>query len=162
MEGSSVKPYVLPRELEEKGKIVEWCPQERVLAHPAIACFLSHCGWNSTMEALSSGVPVVCFPQWGDQVTDAVYLVDVFKTGVRLGRGAAEEKIVPREVVSEKLLEATVGKKAAELRESARRWKEEAEAAVAYGGSSDRNFQEFVDELVTKSVARKNTRVDVT
>ncbi|CAN7110359.1 unnamed protein product, partial [Brassica rapa subsp. narinosa] len=148
MEGSSVKPYVLPRELEEKGKIVEWCSQERVLAHPAVACFLSHCGWNSTMEALSSGVPMVCFPMWGDQVTDAVYLVDVFKTGVRLGRGAAEEKIVPREVVSEKLLEATVGKKAVEIRESARRWKEEAEAAVAYGGSSDRNFQEFVDELV--------------
>lgn len=76
---------------------------------------------------------------------------------MRLGRGAAEEKIVPREVVSEKLLEATVGKKAVEIRESARRWKEEAEAAVAYGGSSDRNFQEFVDELVTKSmVARKD------
>ncbi|CAG7888165.1 unnamed protein product [Brassica rapa] len=156
MEGSSVKPYVLPRELEEKGKIVEWCSQERVLAHPAVACFLSHCGWNSTMEALSSGVPMVCFPMWGDQVTDAVYLVDVFKTGVRLGRGAAEEKIVPREVVSEKLLEATVGKKAVEIRESARRWKEEAEAAVAFGGSSDRKFQEFVDELVTKSVARKD------
>ncbi|EFH44460.1 hypothetical protein ARALYDRAFT_915253 [Arabidopsis lyrata subsp. lyrata] len=79
MEGSLVEPHVLPRELEEMGKIVEWCPQERVLAHPAIAYFLSHCGWNSTMEALTSGVPVVCFPQWGDQVTDDVYLVDVFK-----------------------------------------------------------------------------------
>ncbi|ESQ55955.1 hypothetical protein EUTSA_v10025056mg [Eutrema salsugineum] len=155
MEGSTEKPHVLPGELEERGKIVEWCPQERVLAHPAVACFLSHCGWNSTMEALSAGVPVVCFPQWGDQVTDAVYLVDVFKTGVRLGRGAAEEKIVPREVVAEKLLEATVGEKAVELRENARRWKEKAEAAVAYGGSSDRNFQECVDKLVTKPVVRK-------
>uniref|UniRef100_A0A1J3CBR0 Glycosyltransferase n=1 Tax=Noccaea caerulescens TaxID=107243 RepID=A0A1J3CBR0_NOCCA len=156
MEGSALKPYVLPRELEEKGKIVEWCPQEKVLAHPAIACFLSHCGWNSTMEALSSGVPVVCFPQWGDQVTDAVYLVDVFKTGVRLSRGASEEKIVSREVVAEKLLEATVGEKAVELRENARRWKEEAEAAVANGGSSDLNFNEFVDKFVTEPVARKD------
>ncbi|VVB01064.1 unnamed protein product [Arabis nemorensis] len=158
IEGLNQEPHVLPRELEEKGKIVEWCPQERVLAHPAIACFLSHCGWNSTMEALSSGVPVVCFPQWGDQVTDAVYLVDVFKTGVRLGRGDAEEKIVPREVVAEKLVEATVGEKAEELRENARRWKEEAETAVAYGGSSDRNFREFVDKLVTKPVTREKTR----
>ncbi|XP_010434978.1 PREDICTED: UDP-glycosyltransferase 84A3 [Camelina sativa] len=147
-EGSPHIPHVLPRELEEKGKIVEWCPQERVLAHPAIACFLSHCGWNSTMEALTSGVPVVCFPQWGDQVTDAVYLVDVFKTGVRLGRGAAEEKVVPREVVAEKLLEATVGEKAAELRENAQRWKKDAETAVAYGGSSDKNFREFVDKFL--------------
>ncbi|EOA16557.1 hypothetical protein CARUB_v10004716mg [Capsella rubella] len=160
MEGSLVEPYVLPRELEEKGKIVEWCSQEKVLGHPAISCFLSHCGWNSTMEALTSGVPVVCFPQWGDQVTDAVYLVDVFKTGVRLGRGAAEKKVVPREVVAEKLLEATVGEHAAELRENAQRWKKEAETAVAYGGSSDRNFREFVDKLVTKHVTREDNRKD--
>ncbi|ESQ55951.1 hypothetical protein EUTSA_v10025055mg [Eutrema salsugineum] len=150
MEGYNEEPYVLPRELGEKGKIVEWCPQERVLAHPAVACFLSHCGWNSTMEALSSGVPVVCFPQWGDQVTNAVYMIDVFKTGVRLSRGeAAEERIVPRQrqEITERLLEATVGEKAVELRENAWMWKKEAEASVAYGGSSDRNFQEFVDKL---------------
>ncbi|ESQ55953.1 hypothetical protein EUTSA_v10027288mg, partial [Eutrema salsugineum] len=140
MEGYNEEPYVLPRELGEKGKIVEWCPQERVLAHPAIACFLSHCGWNSTMEALSS---------WGDQVTNAVYMIDVFKTGVRLSRGeAADERIVSRKEITERLLEATVGKKAVELRENARMWKEEADAAVAYGGSSDRNFQEFVEKLI--------------
>ncbi|KAG2239159.1 hypothetical protein Bca4012_023927 [Brassica carinata] len=148
LEGLSLATHVLPPELEEKGMIVEWCPQERVLAHPAVACFLSHCGWNSTVEALSAGVPIVCLPQWGDQVTNAVYLVDVFKTGVRLGRGEADEKIVSREVVEEKLLEATVGEKAVELRENARKWKEEAEASVGYGGSSDRNFGEFVDKLV--------------
>ena len=88
--------------------------------------------------------------------TDAVYLADVFKTGVRLGRGAAEEMIVSREVVAEKLLEATVGEKAVELRENARRWKAEAEAAVADGGSSDMNFKEFVDKLVTKHVTRED------
>ncbi|KAH0902771.1 hypothetical protein HID58_042274 [Brassica napus] len=144
----SLAPHVLPQELEDKGMIVEWCAQERVLAHPAVACFLSHCGWNSTVEALSSGVPIVCLPRWGDQVTNAVYLVDVFKAGVRLGRGEADEKIVSREVVAEKLLEATVGEKAVELRENARRWKKEAEATVGYGGSSDKNFGEFVDKCI--------------
>ncbi|KAJ0236633.1 UDP-glycosyltransferase 84A3 [Hirschfeldia incana] len=148
MEGLSLAPNVLPPELEEKGMIVEWCPQEKVLAHPAVACFVSHCGWNSTVEALSSGVPIVCLPQWGDQVTNAVYLVDVFKTGVRLGRGEADEKIVSREILEEKLLEVTVGEKAVELRENARRWKKEAEATVGFGGSSDKNFGEFVDKLV--------------
>ncbi|AEE83611.1 indole-3-acetate beta-glucosyltransferase like protein [Arabidopsis thaliana] len=148
LEGLAIEPHVLPLELEEKGKIVEWCQQEKVLAHPAVACFLSHCGWNSTMEALTSGVPVICFPQWGDQVTNAVYMIDVFKTGLRLSRGASDERIVPREEVAERLLEATVGEKAVELRENARRWKEEAESAVAYGGTSERNFQEFVDKLV--------------
>ncbi|KAG7547459.1 UDP-glucuronosyl/UDP-glucosyltransferase [Arabidopsis suecica] len=148
LQGFDQEPQVLPLELEEKGKIVEWCPQEKVLAHPAVACFLSHCGWNSTMESLTSGLPVVCFPQWGDQVTNAVYMIDVFKTGVRLSGGEADKRIVPREEVAERLLVATAGEKAAELRENARRWKEEAETAVAYGGSSERNFQVFVDKLV--------------
>ncbi|CAH8317172.1 unnamed protein product [Eruca vesicaria subsp. sativa] len=149
MKGLSLAPHVLPPELEERGMFVEWCPQERVLAHPAVACFLSHCGWNSTVEALSSGVPIVCLPQWGDQVTNAVYVVDVFKAGVRLGRGeVGDEKIVSREVVEEKLLEATVGEKAVELRENALRWKKEAEVSMGCGGSSDRNFGEFVDKLV--------------
>ncbi|KFK39476.1 sinapate 1-glucosyltransferase [Arabis alpina] len=146
-----VESHVLPQELNEesgkgKGMIVEWCPQEQVLAHPSVACFVTHCGWNSTMEALSVGVPVVCCPQWGDQVTNAVYLIDVFKTGVRLGRGA-EERVVPREEVAEKLLEATVGEKAEELRKNALKWKAEAKAAVTPGGSSDKNFQEFVEKL---------------
>uniref|UniRef100_A0A1J3G2R3 Glycosyltransferase n=1 Tax=Noccaea caerulescens TaxID=107243 RepID=A0A1J3G2R3_NOCCA len=150
-----LEPLVVPQELIEasakgKGKIVEWCPQEQVLAHPALACFVTHCGWNSTTEALSSGVPVVCFPQWGDQVTNAAYMIDVFKTGVRLGRGAAENRVVPREEVAEKLLEASVGKKAEELRKNALKWKAEGDAAVAPGGSSEKNFREFMDKLGVK------------
>ncbi|KAL1220586.1 UDP-glycosyltransferase 84A4 [Cardamine amara subsp. amara] len=154
-EGLFLEPHVLPRELKEKGKIVEWCPQEKVLAHPSVACFLSHCRWNSTMEALTSGVPMVCFPQWGDQVTNAVYIIDVFKTGVRLSHGETEDRIVPRKEVAERLLEASVGEKAVGLRENAQRWKEEAEAAVTSDGSSDRNFQEFVDKLVAVKATPK-------
>nr|VDD50301.1 unnamed protein product [Brassica oleracea] len=147
---------LVPQELKEAsgkglGKIVESCPQEQVLAHSSVACFVTHCGWNSTTEALTSGgyelVPVVCFPQWGDQVTNAVYLIDIFKTGVRLDRGAADERIVPREDVAEKLLEATVGEKAKELRKSALKWKAEAEAAVATRDSSEKNLQGFVEKL---------------
>ncbi|XP_010548894.1 PREDICTED: UDP-glycosyltransferase 84A1-like [Tarenaya hassleriana] len=151
----NVSPHVFPQELREKtdkGKIVEWCPQERVLSHPAVACFVTHCGWNSTIEALSLGVPVVCFPQWGDQVTDAVYLTDVFKTGLRLSRGEAEKRIVPRDEVAERLREATTE----DLRRRALKWKAAAEAAVAAGGSSDRNLQEFVDKLRGKSKTVSN------
>ncbi|XP_065871269.1 gallate 1-beta-glucosyltransferase 84A23-like [Euphorbia lathyris] len=136
----------------DKGKIVQWSPQEKVLAHRSTACFVTHCGWNSTMEALSSGMPVVCFPQWGDQVTDAKYLVDVFKVGVLMGRGEAENRLIPRDEVEKCLLEATVGAKAEELKRNALKWKDAAEAAVAEGGSSDRNVQYFVDEVRRRSV----------
>ncbi|CAH8261327.1 unnamed protein product [Arabidopsis lyrata] len=152
--GFNKERHVLPEEVKGKGKIVEWCSQEKVLSHPSVACFVTHCGWNSTMEAVSSGVPTVCFPQWGDQVTDAVYMVDVWKTGVRLGRGEAEERLVPREEVAERLREVTKGEKAIELKKNALKWKEEAEAAVARGGSSDKNLEKFVEKLGVKPVGK--------
>ncbi|GMI74582.1 hypothetical protein like AT4G15480 [Hibiscus trionum] len=141
--------HTLPRGFVEKvgenGKIVQWSPQEKVLTHPSVSCFVSHCGWNSTIEALSCGVPVVAFPQWGDQVTNAVYLVDVFKTGVRLCCGEAENRVIPKEEVEKCFREATMGPKASELKSNALKWKAAAEAAVVDGGSSDTNIQAFID-----------------
>uniref|UniRef100_A0A7N0T0Q6 Glycosyltransferase n=1 Tax=Kalanchoe fedtschenkoi TaxID=63787 RepID=A0A7N0T0Q6_KALFE len=145
----------------ERGKVVQWSPQEQVLAHPSVAAFVTHCGWNSTMEALTSGVPVIAFPQWGDQVTDAKYLVDVFKVGVRMCRGEAENRVVGRDEVRECLAAATVGEKAAEMRANAARWKAAAAAAVEEGGSSDRNLLEFVEDVRLRSleIGRKSTPV---
>lgn len=114
------------------------------------------------MEALTSGMPVVAFPQWGDQVTDAKYLVDVFKVGIRMCRGEAEDRVIPREEVEKCLREATSGPVAAvpaEMKANASKWKEAAEEAVAEGGSSDRNLQAFVDEVRRRSlgIALKST-----
>lgn len=55
--------------------VVEWCHQS-VLAHPAVATFLTHCGWNSSLEVLTAGVPIVALPNFGDQKTNAKFLVD--------------------------------------------------------------------------------------
>ncbi|KAI3774694.1 hypothetical protein L1987_49254 [Smallanthus sonchifolius] len=134
-------------EAGERGMIVQWSPQAQVLTHPAVSCFVTHCGWNSTMEALSSGVPVVAFPQWGDQVTDAKYLADEWKVGIRMCRGEAENKVIGREEVEECLREATSGVRTAEMKTNAMKWKKAAQEAVAEGGTSDRNIQEFVDEV---------------
>jgi pathogen-inducible salicylic acid glucosyltransferase len=58
-------PINFLHEKSEKGLVVSWCPQLEVLAHKAIGCFMTHCGWNSTLEALSLGVPMVAMPQSG-------------------------------------------------------------------------------------------------
>ncbi|GMH02839.1 hypothetical protein Nepgr_004678 [Nepenthes gracilis] len=153
---SGLEPHRLPEgfleKAGEKGKIVQYSPQEQVLAHPAVACFVTHCGWNSSMEALTSGMPVVAFPQWGDQVTDAKFLVDVFGVGTRMCRGEHEGKIIPREEVERCLREATAGPKAEEMKANALKWKKAAADAVAEGGSSDRNIQAFVDEIKQRSL----------
>ncbi|MBA0614133.1 hypothetical protein Godav_014463 [Gossypium davidsonii] len=151
--------HTLPEGFLEKvgdnGKILLWSPQVKVLTHPSISCFMSHCGWNSVLETLSCGVPIIAFPQWGDQVTNAVYLVDVFKTGLRMGRGKGKKGITPKEEVAKCFVEATLGLKAKDLKSNALKWKLAAEEAIADGGSSDRNMQTFIDEVKNRCRAQQ-------
>ncbi|KAL8166456.1 hypothetical protein V2J09_007955 [Rumex salicifolius] len=148
-------PHTLPEGFLDKagdnGRVVKYSPQEQVLAHRAVACFLTHCGWNSTMEALSLGVPILAYPQWGDQVTDAKFLVDVFGVGLRMCRGEQDDAVVPRDEVDRILKEATVGPTARRIKANALAWKDKAEAAVHQGGSSDANLQEFIHDVTTSS-----------
>lgn len=141
---------LLPEGFEEevagRGLIVQWSPQETVLRHSSTACFLTHCGWNSTLECLTSGVPAIAFPQWGDQVTDAKFLVEVFEMGVHL-RSQPELPAFTREDVQRSVEEVIRGPGAEQLRANAARLKELASGALSRGGSSDRNIQVFVEEI---------------
>ena len=139
-------------EAGERGKVVQWSPQEQVLSHPSVACFMTHCGWNSSVEAVSSGVPVVTFPQWGDQLTNAKFLVDVFGVGLRLSRGVGEDRLIKRDEIKKCLKEAMEGPKAVEIRQNALERQIAAEKAVAPGGSSDRNIKYFIDEIRKRSL----------
>ncbi|XP_058200920.1 crocetin glucosyltransferase, chloroplastic-like [Rhododendron vialii] len=133
-------------ELEQQGNIVPWCSQLDVLSHPSLGCFVTHCGWNSTLESMSSGVPVVAFPHWSDQGTNATMIVDVWKIGVRVGKN--EEGIVESDEVKrciEKVMGAEEGGE--EMRRNAKKWKDLAQEAVKEGGSSDKNLKAFVEEV---------------
>ncbi|KDP31326.1 hypothetical protein JCGZ_11702 [Jatropha curcas] len=66
------------------GKIVKWAPQEKVLAHTSISCFVSHCGWNSTIEGLSMGVPCLCWPYCVDQFHNKDTIYKNWKVGIGL------------------------------------------------------------------------------
>ncbi|RDX81365.1 7-deoxyloganetic acid glucosyltransferase, partial [Mucuna pruriens] len=76
----------VPAELEEgtkeRGFIVGWAPQEEVLAHKAIGGFLTHGGWNSTLESLAAGVPMICWPYFGDQHVNSRFVSEVWKLGL--------------------------------------------------------------------------------
>lgn len=130
-------------ELEEKGKIVKWCNQVEILSHSSVGCFVTHCGWNSSLESLVCGVPVVAFPQWTDQNTNAKLIEDVWKTGLRV-EVDKEEGIVKSEEIR-RCLEAVIGNQ--EIRSNSKKWKELARGATKEGGSSDKNLKAFVAEI---------------
>ncbi|TVU21516.1 hypothetical protein EJB05_31156, partial [Eragrostis curvula] len=113
-----------------------------VLSHPAVGCFVTHCGWNSTLEAVACGVPVVCAPQWTDQGTNA-WLVERLGTGVRAavsdkleGGGGVIEADELRRCIDFATSDAVRAKAAV--------WSEKARAAAAEGGSSEKNLRAFV------------------
>ncbi|KAL1532356.1 UDP-glycosyltransferase 74E2-like [Salvia divinorum] len=140
----------LPRdfvgEASGQGLIVSWCPQLEVLAHDAIGCFITHCGWNSTLEALSLGVPMVGVPWWSDQATNAKFVMDVWKMGVRARPG--EGGVVGHEELVRCVKHVMEGERSEEMRGNAMKWKELTKGAVDEGGSSDNNIQEFVSTMV--------------
>lgn len=125
-----------------RGKIVDWVPQQKVLSHPSVACFLSHCGWNSTMEGVSNGLPFLCWPVFADQFINKSYICDVWKVG--LGFDPDETEIVRREEIKNKV-EQLLGDK--NLKERASSLKEVASNSVREGGSSYSNFQRFTERL---------------
>ncbi|CAN4095655.1 unnamed protein product [Withania somnifera] len=129
---------------KEKGLIVNWCPQVDVLAHQAVGCFFTHCGWNSILEALSLGVPVIGMPQWADQPTNAKYVSDVWKIGIRVKAG--KEGIITREDVAISIKEVMQGKKGVVLKENVIKWKKMAKEAVDEGGISNKNIMEFLQD----------------
>ncbi|KAK0588594.1 hypothetical protein LWI29_003011 [Acer saccharum] len=133
--------------VSQKGLVVSWCPQLDVLANEAIGCFVTHCGWNSTLEALSFGIPMVAMPQSHDQSTNAKYIMDVWKMGLK-PEADHEKGIVKREAIENCIREILEGERGKEIKNNADKWKRLAREAMVEGGSSDKNIDEFVASLV--------------
>ncbi|ONI34908.1 hypothetical protein PRUPE_1G505200 [Prunus persica] len=141
-------PSNFEEQTSEKGLVVNWCPQLQVLAHRAIGCFMTHCGWNSTLEALSLGVPMVAMPQWTDQLTNAKFVEDEWKVGVRVK--VDHMGIVTKEEIERCIAQVMEGERGNEFKRNSMRWRELATEAVDEGGSSDKNIEEFVAALLCK------------
>ncbi|CAL5197753.1 unnamed protein product [Lathyrus oleraceus] len=141
--------YELPKEFleETEGRVlvVKWCAQTKVLQHPAVACFISHCGWNSLLETLIIGVPVIAYPSWADQPTNAMLIENVLKNGVRIKVG--EDGVGSVEEIERCVYEVVEGPNAAEFRKRALEIKESAKKASQDGGSSSVNINKFLSEL---------------
>ncbi|KAK4268132.1 hypothetical protein QN277_024826 [Acacia crassicarpa] len=134
---------------DNKGLVVTWCPQLQVLNHESVGCFVTHCGWNSTLEAVSLGVPMVAVPQWTDQPTNAKFIKDVWNMGVR---AEADEKGLVRRETMKKCIDVVMkSERGKEMKKNAMKWKTLALKACDEGGSTDKNIDDFVASFVPSS-----------
>ncbi|XP_058224805.1 anthocyanidin 3-O-galactosyltransferase 3GT6 [Rhododendron vialii] len=124
----------------ELGKIVPWAPQVQVLEHRSVGVFLTHCGWNSVMESVEAGVPIIGRPFFGDQQVDAWMVENVWKIGVRVEGGVFTEGSTMSAL--ELVLSHEKGK---ELREQVGKYKEFALKAFGPKGRSTQNLNTLMD-----------------
>ncbi|KAK9742636.1 hypothetical protein RND81_03G187300 [Saponaria officinalis] len=140
---NSVIPPEFMSETEGRGMIISWCDQETVLRHPSIGAFLTHCGWNSTIDTVCGGVPVLCWPFFAEQQTNCWFSCNKWGTGMEI------DSDVTRTEVEKQVREVMEGEKGVEMRKNAMEWRSLAEEAVEITcGSSYLNFDKFIKEVV--------------
>uniref|UniRef100_A0ACD5V2S3 Uncharacterized protein n=1 Tax=Avena sativa TaxID=4498 RepID=A0ACD5V2S3_AVESA len=124
--------------------ITGWAPQLEILAHGATAAFMSHCGWNSTMESLSHGKPILAWPMHSDQPWDAEFLCKYLKVGLLVRPWEKHSEVVPAAAIQEVIEEAMISENGIALRNRAKVLGEAVRASVADGGSSSKGLDDFV------------------
>ncbi|XP_065869850.1 7-deoxyloganetic acid glucosyltransferase-like [Euphorbia lathyris] len=139
----------IPVELEmgpkERGYVVNWAPQEEVLAHKAIGGFWTHSGWNSTLESIVAGVPMICWPYYGDQQVNSRFVGEVWKLGLDM-KDTCDRNIV------EKMINDLMVDRREEFVKSAANMAELARNSVKEGGSSACNLDSLIEEIKLMSM----------
>ncbi|KAL8040409.1 hypothetical protein ABFX02_10G095800 [Erythranthe guttata] len=143
---NNVLPFGFEDEIniKDKGLIIPWCDQIKVLSNPVIGGFLTHCGWNSTLESMWCGVPMICYPIDWDQPTNRKLVVDDWKIGINLCDYGTS---VDRKQVAEKIKQLMSGNSSKSLRQEADNVKAILQKAVEIDGSSEKNFDRFIEDL---------------
>jgi UDP-glucosyl transferase 73C len=143
------------RRTEQQGRIVSgWTDQLAILSHPSVGAFISHCGWNSALEAISIGVPLICWPLVGDQYFNARLIVDEAKVGIEVAKSDEEDQMVTRDEI-EKSVRTLMDddhrgdERIKSLKENCKKFKELAKKAVSEDGSSSMNFDVFVEDILS-------------
>lgn len=131
---------------------MEWAPQLQILAHPAIRGFLTHCGWNSALESMCMGVPMIAMPIQAEQMMNATLIDKNLGIGLRINEKGGWVETVRREPIEKAirtLMDDTTGDK---VRRKAMQVSDTLERTMQPGGSSHRNLALFVQQLKSLKV----------
>ncbi|XP_008229741.1 PREDICTED: 7-deoxyloganetin glucosyltransferase-like [Prunus mume] len=142
---SAILPPEFVAETKERGLIASWCPQEQVLNDPSVGGFLTHGGWNSTIESLCAGVPMLCWPFFADQQTNCYYVCNEWGIGLEINNDVKRDQV---EKLVKELMEGEKGKK---MKNKVMEWKKLAEEATSPHGSSSTNLDNLVNQVILRT-----------
>ncbi|XP_031276322.1 UDP-glycosyltransferase 73C4-like [Pistacia vera] len=150
--------------VKSRGLLIRgWAPQVLILSHPSIGAFLTHCGWNSTLEGICAGVPMITWPLFAEQFFNEKLVVQVLKIGVPVGAEVVvhfgEEEKFGVQVKEEKIKEAVEKvmneDKKEPRRNEARKLAEMAKKAVEEGGSSYNNITLLIEDIIQQQLSKR-------
>ncbi|XP_028215223.1 soyasapogenol B glucuronide galactosyltransferase-like [Glycine soja] len=156
------------QEFEQKMKeskngyiIWNWAPQLLILDHPAIGGIVTHCGWNSILESVSAGLPMITWPMFAEQFFNEKLLVDVLKVGVPVGAkenklwaSMGKEEVMGREEIAKAVVQFMAKEESREVRKRARELGDASKKSIEKGGSSYHNLMQLLDELISLKKTR--------
>ncbi|KAL9277215.1 hypothetical protein ACSQ67_025238 [Phaseolus vulgaris] len=139
------------KKMEGKGLIIRgWAPQVLILEHEAIGAFVTHCGWNSILEGVVAGVPMVTWPIAYEQFFNEKLVSEILKIGVPIGAkkwAAGVGDTVKWEAVEKAVKRIMSGEEAHQMRNKAKMLSRLAREAVAEGGSSNSDLNALIADL---------------
>ncbi|GAB2279726.1 hypothetical protein Dimus_014367 [Dionaea muscipula] len=151
---SRVLPDGFIQRTAERGRVIGWAPQVKVLSHPAVGAFVSHCGWNSTLESLWYGVPVAAWPMYAEQQINAFRLVRElgisieiqvdYRRDIRTGESTG---LVKAEVIEDGINKVMDIERGELLRGKVKEMSVACRNATKEGGSSYNGLGRFIDDV---------------
>ena len=131
---------------KDRGLIVAlWAPQIPVLSHPSTVGLISHCCWNSTLESISHGVPIISWPLFAEQRMNRLLLLNEFKVAIAVEM-ESDDNLVRRGEVERAVKELMEGESGMRVRARVKEMKEKGVSALKEGGSSYKAMAAAVSE----------------
>ncbi|KAH7436323.1 hypothetical protein KP509_05G013800 [Ceratopteris richardii] len=131
----------------KRGFVVDWAPQLRVLSHSSVGGFLSHCGWNSTIESIANGVPILCWPYFADQPLNARFIVDVWRVGLEFKHTGEDGYLIESHEIETVIRSLMEGKEGSFVRENAHELKQKSSRCFDSSGSSLLKLTALINDL---------------
>ncbi|XP_031744781.1 7-deoxyloganetin glucosyltransferase-like [Cucumis sativus] len=145
---SAIMPQEFVTQTKDRSLISSWCSQEQVLSHPSIGGFLTHSGWNSTLESICAGVPMISWPFFAEQQTNCRYCCTEWGIGMEIDNN------VKRNEVEELVRELMDGEKGKKMKENVMYLKSKAEEAYKPGGSAYKQLDKLINEVLLSNIKK--------